>query len=563
MLVVLSGFAELASIGSVIPFLTFLAGLQMNSLPDWVANWVNGFGLDTKQLTIAATLVLVLTAVIAGMVRLLLVWKSHRFVFGASYDISVEIYDTAMHLPYPEHAARNSAEFLSDLNKAQMLAGTLFMPVVQAAGSGVIALFLIVGLLLIDVRVALAAGIGLGLIYALVVTTTRSILARNAVTVARAWADRIKVANEGLGGIRDIILDRTHDTFIARFKSVEKGLERAQFTNYFLGAGPRFIVEALGIILFAAIALALSLAGGGLVSSLPVLAAMALGAQRLLPLIQNVYAGWAATAIAREMLADVVQSLGPKTLETHEMDEIAPQIGSVESIRLEGVCFRYPGASAAAISDINLNIKRGERIGIGGRSGSGKSTLMDLLLGLQLPTAGRVIINGRPLDSQSINEWRRKVAHVPQAIYLADATIAENIAFGAGPDEVEWRRLKDAAKRSQLLEFVDQLRDGLETRIGERGARLSGGQRQRIGIARALYKNAELLVLDEATSALDTATEEEVNAAIRALDRNLTIIVISHRPSSLSLCERWLWIENGQAREVGQKMIAEKSGVVE
>jgi len=535
----------------------------MNSLPDWVANWVNGFGLDTKQLTIAATLVLVLTAVIAGMVRLLLVWKSHRFVFGASYDISVEIYDTAMHLPYPEHAARNSAEFLSDLNKAQMLAGTLFMPVVQAAGSGVIALFLIVGLLLIDVRVALAAGIGFGLIYALVVTTTRSILARNAVTVARAWADRIKVANEGLGGIRDIILDRTHDTFIARFKSVEKGLERAQFTNYFLGAGPRFIVEALGIILFAAIALALSLAGGGLVSSLPVLAAMALGAQRLLPLIQNVYAGWAATAIAREMLADVVQSLGPKTLETHEMDEIAPQIGSVESIRLEGVCFRYPGASAAAISDINLNIKRGERIGIGGRSGSGKSTLMDLLLGLQLPTAGRVIINGRPLDSQSINEWRRKVAHVPQAIYLADATIAENIAFGAGPDEVEWRRLKDAAKRSQLLEFVDQLRDGLETRIGERGARLSGGQRQRIGIARALYKNAELLVLDEATSALDTATEEEVNAAIRALDRNLTIIVISHRPSSLSLCERWLWIENGQAREVGQKMIAEKSGVVE
>lgn len=557
-LVVLSGVAELVSIGAVIPFLTFLAGLQSSTLPPWLDSWIARSGLDAVQLAIAATLFLGAAALVAGMVRLLFVWKSQKFVFGASYDLGVQVYDTTLRQPYPAHVARNSAEVLADLNKAQILAGGLFMPIVQAIGSAVIALFVISGLLLIDAGVALSAGIGFALVYSMVVLGTRAVMSRNSVTVARAWGARLKAANEGLGGIRDIILDQTHEAFVDRFRTVEKDLASAQLMNYFLAAAPRFVVEALGILLFAGIALALTLRSGGLIESLPVLGAMALGAQRLLPLIQNVYAGWAAMTTGREMLNDLVRTLSLEAGQEDAMDEAGagPLAGNI--VALADVGFRYPGASTAALRDVNLAISKGERIGIIGRSGSGKSTLMDLLLGLQLPTEGRMIVDGTVIDHRNLNAWRRNVGHVPQAIFLADATIAENIAFGTPREAIDWPRLEDATRRSQLAEFVNKLAEGLHTVVGERGAKLSGGQRQRIGIARALYKNAKLLILDEATNALDTATEEAVNAAIRALDRDLTIVVISHRLSSLAVCERWLSIEKGLVTEVDRAAMARR-----
>jgi len=226
-----------------------------------------------------------------------------------------------------------------------------------------------------------------------------------------------------------------------------------------------------------------------------------------------------------------------------------------EAIRLEVVSFIYPGASNPAISGAQFAIYAGERIGILGQSGSGKSTLMDLLLGLQVPTDGRILVDGVELGGSSLEQWRRKVAHVPQAIFLADSSIADNIAFGVPSGARDWSRIEDAARRAHLMEFVDQLPDGLETIVGERGTRLSGGQRQRIGIARALYKQATVLVLDEATSALDLATEEEVNSAIRALDRSLTIVVVSHRTSGLAMCDRWFRLDHGTVHEVPRPTI--------
>lgn len=561
LLVIASGAVELVSIGAVIPFLTLLAGLQSDTLPAWLSAWTDRTGLDSVELAIAATVLIAAAAIAAGIIRLLLTWKSQKFVFGASYDLSVKIYSTTLHQPYPSHVARNSADMLADINKSQILAGALFMPLVQAAGSAVIALILIVGLLLVSAKVALSAGIGFALIYALVIVSSRRALNHNGVTIARAWASRIKVANEGLGGIRDIILDQTHQAFIDRFKAIDRDMQQAQLVNNFLSAAPRFVVEALGIMLMASVALAMTLSGDGLITALPVLGAMALGAQRLLPLIQSVFTGWAALKGSGEMLHDLVATLSqvPPPAPARPTQAVArPSLA--RAITLDKVSFAYPGTPKSAIEQASLTIRAGDRVGIIGRSGSGKSTLMDLLLGLQSPTEGQIVVDDVALDDDRRAGWRRTVAHVPQLIYLADSSIAENIAFGVPRPNIDWPRIEDAVRRAQLTPVVDNLPDGLDSVVGERGARLSGGERQRIGLARALYKQAQLLVLDEATSALDSTTEEEVNAAIRALDRSLTIVIVSHRASSLALCERWFWIDDGIVQEVDQKSATKKVG---
>jgi ATP-binding cassette subfamily B protein len=215
-----------------------------------------------------------------------------------------------------------------------------------------------------------------------------------------------------------------------------------------------------------------------------------------------------------------------------------------ESIALRSVSFTY-GGSALALTDIDLMIGKGERIALVGRTGTGKSTLVDLLMGLLRPTTGEMLIDGRPVDDATLGAWQTQIAHVPQAIFLADDTIAANIAFGAG-ETIDMNRVWASAGQAELTDFIRHLPKQMDTRVGERGVRLSGGQRQRIGIARALYKRAAVLILDEATSALDDRTEAAVMNSVTGLDPHLTIILIAHRLSSIAGCQRIYELENGR-----------------
>ena len=560
-LVLASGFAELVSIGAILPFLTLLAQFEGDAVPQWLRPWSDRFGLTSRgDVIIAATAVLALTAILAATVRLQLARISQKFVFGAAYDLGVRVFDKALRQPYPYHVARNSSDIVADINKAQILAPGLFLPVVQATGAAFIAFVIVVGLLVIDTTVALAAGAGFALIYGMVIFKSRAMLRRNSIIIAEAWAKRLKAANEALGGIRDITLDRTYDVFVERFRTVERALSSAQFQSSYRSAAPRFVVEGAGIVLLAVIAAVLTLSDRGFAGALPVLGVLALGAQRLLPLVQSIYAGWVAASASQEMLRDLVATLELPDPPAQRTENPWPHAGLRAGIAFQDVDFAYPGTTGTVIKDANFRIGPGDRIGIVGTSGSGKTTLMDLLLGLHLPTDGTIAIDQVALDTANLGAWRGKVAHVPQHIFLSDTTIGENIAFGTPRESIDWERVTDAAKRASLLPFIDSLPDRFGTIVGERGVRLSGGQRQRIGIARALYKSAAVLVLDEATSALDSATEAEVNAAIRGLDRKLTIVVISHRASSVAVCDRWLWIDDGAVEEIDRLTMVKQVG---
>ena len=306
------------------------------------------------------------------------------------------------------------------------------------------------------------------------------------------------------------------------------------------------------MVLIALLAYWLSLRAGGLSAAIPVLGVLAIGAQKLFPQMQQIYYGWARLSGASTALSEVVALLErPIPDEYLKPSSLAGPAHLEHGIVLRNVGFRYRNDAPEVIRGLSLQIPRGSRVGFIGKTGGGKSTVVDLIMGLLEPTSGSIEIDGQPLTSANRRAWQARIAHVPQSIYLADATIAENIAFGLDVHDIDQQRVREAARQAQLADFIEGLPAQYRTETGERGVRLSGGQRQRIGLARALYKQADVLVLDEATSALDDATEKAVMQAVDSMGKGITVLMVAHRVSSLRSCDRIFELKNGSLSREG------------
>jgi ATP-binding cassette subfamily B protein len=284
---------------------------------------------------------------------------------------------------------------------------------------------------------------------------------------------------------------------------------------------------------------------GGIATALPVLGVLALGAQRLIPALQQIYYAWANIAGSHASFADTIKLLDQPM--PAELLQAAPEPLLIQNdICLDGLRFRYTTDGPWVLDGVNLTIPKGARVGFVGSTGSGKSTMLDLLMGLLMPTEGEVLVDGQPISGNRMRAWQRSIAHVPQTIFLADSTLAENIAFGLPLEAIDLARVQQAARQAQIADFIESSPDGYRAHVGEHGIRLSGGQRQRIGIARALYKQASVLVFDEATSSLDNATEQSVMDAIDGLSSNLTILLIAHRLTTVRHCDSIVLLEHGR-----------------
>jgi ATP-binding cassette subfamily B protein len=549
-LMLVGAFAETATVGAVLPFLAIVSpGSELGRF-GWVVGPIAELAalLGTSTLLVAAVL-LVAIAVIAAAIRLALLWGSQIFFYALGHTLSMGVYARVLHRPYTRHVIENSATTIAAMQKVQFVLGNVLLPAAAGVTAAVVALFILAALIAIDARTALIAAACFGLLYALVSRLTRRRLYANSDTASSALKGRVQILQEGLGGIRDVLIDHSQAQFLAKFATIDLQFTRAQATNQFLAAAPRYVVEAAGVVLIAVIAVFVSGRPGGLSGALPMLGALALGAQRLLPLIQQTYFSWAQIYGHRAALVEVGQLLAEPLPPAIAADNrLAPLTGTVT---FRNVTFAYPGERGTALQEIDLAIRPGARIGLVGPSGAGKSTFVDLLLGLLDPTGGAVLIDGQRLDDSTRAAWQAAVAHVPQAIFLADGSIAENIAFGRTGEAIDMARLREAARLAEIDAFIATLPQGYDTFVGERGVRLSGGQRQRIGIARALYKEARVLVLDEATSALDEATESAVMQAVDQLPRELTLVIVAHRLSTLRVCEEIVRLEAGRVVQVG------------
>lgn len=541
LLMLLGALAEVISIGTVLPFLMILTDPdRLSALPVFGALVGN---IPAERLPAIGASVFVGLFLLSGVLRLLLAWKSHAFAFNASYDLSVAAFRKIIRQPYQFYVDGNTSDYLSRFEKIHAITYTVLVAGVQAAISSIIAILLIIFLVVVAPVLALTAATILIGAYLVISLAVRSSLGINSQVIAFAWQERVKRVQEALGGIRDILIDRSQAAFEADFERISDRLRRALTVNAYIGAAPRIIIEMLVMILIGVLAWHLAREPGGIMAAVPTIGTLALGAQRLIPLMQQSYVGWSQLLGSGQSLTEVAELIALPSVDRPS----AARSSFAQSITFERVSFAY-SPERPVIECLDFTVSKGERIGIVGRTGSGKSTLMDMLLGLLGPSEGRILIDGWPLNDESRAHWQAQVAHVPQAIYLSDDTIAANIAFGLARERIDMDLVRSCAEAAGIHDFVSSLPHGYATACGERGVRLSGGQRQRIGIARALHKRASVLVFDEATSALDTATEQGVMSSIAALSDDITIFIIAHRRGTLAGCDRIIELENGRMK---------------
>lgn len=556
-LMVVASAAELISIGAVIPFLGVLTAPENVYDHRLARPVIDALGLQSpRDLLVPATILFAASALLACAVRLFLLWTSTRLAYATGSDIGIEMYRRTLYQPYAVHVSRNSSEIIDAVTtKTHAVINGVVYPLVNVTACSIILAIILAALLVYHPVIALLAFASAGMVYLGISRLSRRRLIANSRRIAEQSTERIKALQEGLGGIRDLLIDGTQSTYCGIYREADLKLRKAQAENVFIGSSPRFLVEALAMALIAVLGLSLALQPGGISAAIPLLGGLALGTQRMLPMLQQVYQGWTSFRGSQKSLLDVIDLL-EQPMPSSPQD--APPLRFENVIHLENIGFRYRPTGPLILDGIDLSIRRGSRIGIVGATGSGKSTLLDILMGLLPPTQGRLLVDGEVITEQNQRSWQRHIAHVPQSIFLADATIEENIAFGVPRAEIDSARVRRAAEQAQIAASIEEWPQKYDTVVGERGVRLSGGQRQRIGIARALYRQADVIVLDEATSALDGATEDAVMAAIDSLDRSMTLIIIAHRTSTLRGCDMVLELTEGRAT-TGSDVVATTS----
>lgn len=541
-LMLIASFAELLSIGAILPFLGVISDPDIIYENPNIQPLIKAFGIDnSSQLLLPFTLIFIIASLFAVLVRLALLFAQTRLSYAAGADISIDIYRKTLYQEYSVHVTRNSSEVINGIiTKTNTVITGVLMPSLLFLSS----VFIITGvtsfLFLINPKISLLTFTIFSLLYFLISFTAKKSLQNKSEIVANKSEKMVKSLQEGLGGIRDVLIDGTQDYYVKIYKQADLALRRASGDIIFIGGSPRFLMEGLGMSLIALLAYYLVNNGEGIYSAIPTLGALAIGAQRLLPVLQQAYAAHSTIRGASISFQDIIDLLSQPLPEYQDNNEDIFK----DMITFDDISFRYSNNSPWVLRNVNLSFKKGARVGIIGTTGSGKSTFIDILMGLLLPTTGRLLIDDNQITSQNRRDWQQKISHVPQSIFLADASIHENIAFGKEKDEIKEERVIKVAEKAKIRELLKKSSIESHGGVGERGVQLSGGQRQRIGIARALYKNSDVLVLDEATSALDDSTEREIMNEISKLKDNITIFIIAHRLTTLRNCDRIIRIND-------------------
>lgn len=536
-LVVLMAAAETLGVLSIMPFLSVLARPEVVHENRWLQAAYEAFGFHSPRDFIAVLGVASMATVIASaLFKTLTLHAVNRFIHLQRHALSSRLLANYLRQPYEFFLSHNPSVLGKNiLSEVDQLVFNLLQPVSQLIAHGLVVLAMVALVFWFEPGIAACIVAVVALLYGAIYVLVRRRLGRIGRETQAANARRYQTCNEAIGGIKDVTVTQSAPAYRREFDTASRLYSRHLATGETLAQSPLYLVEATGYTGLIVIALVLLARSNDIAQVLPALGLYGFAAYRLLPAAQIMYRGFAKLKFSAAALDTIHADLQLERSEVHASTAIVPQ----REIRLEGVRYAYPSAPDIPVIDqLCLVIPANMSIGIIGRSGSGKTTLMDILLGLLRPQHGALSVDGVPITEDNIPAWQRSIGYVPQHIYLADASIAENIAFGVTRADIDMDAVKRAAKAAQIHEFVVSLQHGYDTTVGDRGVRLSGGQRQRIGVARALYRDPHVLLMDEATSALDTQTEEALNNAVRDLSGRKTIVVIAHREASLRYCQQ-------------------------
>jgi len=535
---VVTSLAEAIGVGTILPFLSVLTGPEVLYQHSLMQPIIQVWDITSPdQLVLPFTIVFMTAIFFAGLLRFVLLYAMTKLSYSTGSDLSIDIYNRALFQNYLVHVDRNSSEVINGIiTKVNIVIGGILVPMLTLMSASILAIGIIILLFSINSEVAISISVIMGLFYFCVVFFTKKKVAENSQCIAENSTLMLKLVEEGLGGIRDVIIDGSQNYFGELYRKAVVPFRQAQARTVFVSSYPRFILETVGLITIAAISYRMAQEHGGFQSTIPIVGAMALGAQRMLPSLQIIYHSYTNINGSMSSLEDVLKLLEQSSNNCLKKPSIS-KFTFQKEIRLKNLSFRYKENTPWVLKNIDLTITKGSRVGIVGETGSGKSTLMDIIMGLLPPTSGIFSIDDVVITNENNREWQCHIAHVPQQIYLSDGTIEENIAFGITKSKINSQLVEKAAQQAQISGVIERWEDAYHAKVGERGIRLSGGQRQRIGIARAFYKKANVLFFDEATSALDSKTEQKLMKEIEGLDKGLTIFLIAHRLSTLNECD--------------------------
>ena len=527
---------ETAGVASVMPFLAVLGNPELVETQPALAWLYERGGFESVDRFLFALGVGAFAMVVgSALFRILTTYAINRWTQMRRYSIGERLLATYLRQPYEFFLNRNSADLSkSILSEADELVGKVFHPLMNLVAYSLVAGGLVGFLIWLNPVLAGLVALTVGGAYGLIYLGVRGVLGRMGADRVTANRERFTAASEAFGGIKDLKLLGREEAYLKRFRGPASRFARYQSIAATLSTVPKYLIEAVGFGGVLLLALALLGSNGDLGSVLPVLGVYTFAGYRLLPSAQQIFQGLSNLRFGLPAVDDVWRELRLGADKHGAAKSKSKPLSPTGSIRFEGVHFTYPGAPGSAIKGVDIEILAGTSVALVGQTGAGKTTVVDLLLGLLSPTAGQITVDGVPLADDNLRTWQSSLGYVPQTIYLADATVAENIAFGVPPEAIDREAVNRAARLAAIHDFVEEeLPDGYDTEVGERGVRLSGGQRQRLGIARALYHDPTVLVLDEATSALDNATERAIMAAVDALAGAKTVVMIAHRLSTV------------------------------
>jgi ABC-type multidrug transport system fused ATPase/permease subunit len=552
---VVAGFLETTAVASIMPFLATLASPELASADPRLARLYALLGhVDQSQALAYLGGGVLVILVLANAFSAITTWLMLRFANRRGQALSARLLASYLAKPYVFYLHRHAAELQKNLlGEVNRITGGILVPAVQIIAKLSVLIFISALLLLVNPSVALVVAAVLAGAYALLYRFARAALHSAGRVSVEAGTQRAKHVFESLVGVKEIKLLGREAEFLERFREPSRRWADAQTRAQALALLPRYAVESVAFCLILLLAIYLLGSGRGIDEFLPLLGLYAFAGYRLMPALQQIFAGFATIRNSQAALEAVVADLQAGEAYVAPEGELArapmPLRNAVELVEVR---FRYPGESTWALQPVSLRIPKNGSVALVGATGCGKTTVVDLLMGLLRPQVGSLQVDGIEIDERNLRKWQRNIGHVPQHIFLCDDSIARNIALGLPDAEIDMAQVERAARLARLHEFVvGGLPKGYDTVVGDRGIRLSGGQRQRIGIARALYSDPDFLVLDEATSALDNVTENAVLEALQALAGQKTIVMVAHRLTTVRSCNLVCVMEHGRIVERG------------
>jgi len=547
---IFSSFAELLGLSALMPFLMVLTNTSEIISNRLLVNVYKIIPENLLNFKLVVTLLFVFSILISALIRYFTLYLQTKYGYAIGLDILRKAYDNVLNQPYTVHLNRNTSEVIATISiKIGSVIQAVILSLLSILNSILVSVVILLALLYVNTKVVAIIVLFFSIIYIIIIKISKRQISRDSKIISVEASKQIQILQEGLGGIRDIILTGTQKVYVSELAKSYSKFKNAQENIIIRGLSPKYLIESFGIIFIAILAYFETINSIN-TNIIPSIGVIALGSFRILPLLQQAYVSVVSISGCHNNLKNVLCLLFTDHV---SKDRTKEQLSFQDKIEFKNIAFKYQNNSDYILKNITLQIPKGSRCGIIGKTGSGKSTFLDLLMGLLQPTCGSILVDGVDIvkNSKNLAKWQNCISHVPQEIFLKDAMLKENIAFGVPKEDIDYDRLIRAVEQAQLASLVSSWKDRYNHLIGEGGSKLSGGQRQRIGIARALYLNSQLMLLDEATSALDFSTERDVMKCIENLQHKVTVVIIAHRTESLSGCDFIFEFNEGTISHIG------------